>query len=603
MAKNITIAEDGVSRNFTAKKLKTKLQGGGNCTWIPEDEAVDYVNLKSLKATQNGTYKASDSNCDGFDEVKVDVPSEVIPQKTITENGEYDAYEESGMAGYAHVSVNVSGGGGDIYAFARALYDRGQTVTATDGVTTLVSDTSGYYVFAIPNSGAWTFTSADESISYVFDDYGESKVISISFLPYSNPQDIVADGRPARYDVATLTWDAFDINGGGEIIVTANMPAVRLNLNKYAHFPIVDGGYFTAYIVCSAPKIYDEPTAYYYNMCFTKSQSDRNSPMFWRRRGLNNEKVEYSTYGASYEGDTGLFYIYDAVYTIVVNKSSFIATFYCNGEKKGEVSFADIGDFCVNGALINSVLSNSGILDVRYVALLNNIESESVIINNQLSLMQKFHIGSYVTGLLPYSDQTKIRVNLLADDYDGGSHWGDFDIVGSPSKITSDNHYVVNFGSGDYATLDIPATWNMTIYIVVKVNSNVDSDGRVFSMCKQQTSGNEPCVYNRGNLYIGTYANDEVTNFNSSAYNILVLSLDDVNKRWSFFSNADQGVYRWLTYSDHGTKLYLSSSINGLNQTDENIMYIGIVDEVETPDTIWRNIQALRQQLNVLYPA
>lgn len=112
MAKNITIAEGGVSRNFTAKKLKTNLQGGGNCTWVPEDEAADYCTFKELKVTANGTYKASDKNCDGFDKVKVEVPSDVLPQKTITTNGEYDAMQDDGRMGYAHVTVNVPGGGG-----------------------------------------------------------------------------------------------------------------------------------------------------------------------------------------------------------------------------------------------------------------------------------------------------------------------------------------------------------------------------------------------------------------------------------------------------------------------------------------------------------
>ena len=112
MSKNITIAEDGVSRNFTAKKLKTNLQGGGNCTWIPEDEAADYCTFKELKVTANGTYKASDKNCDGFDKVKVEISADVVPQKTITTNGEYDAMQDDGRVGYAHVTVNVPGGGG-----------------------------------------------------------------------------------------------------------------------------------------------------------------------------------------------------------------------------------------------------------------------------------------------------------------------------------------------------------------------------------------------------------------------------------------------------------------------------------------------------------
>lgn len=114
MSKNITIQEGLVARNFTGvKKLSTtQMNSSEKVLWIPEDEVLDYVDLKELKVTANGTYKASDKNCDGFDKVKVDVPSDVLLQKTITANGEYDAMQDDGRVGYAHVTVNVPGGGG-----------------------------------------------------------------------------------------------------------------------------------------------------------------------------------------------------------------------------------------------------------------------------------------------------------------------------------------------------------------------------------------------------------------------------------------------------------------------------------------------------------
>lgn len=114
MAKNITIQEGLVARNFTSvKKLSTtQMNSGEKISWIPEDEVLDYVTLKELKVIKNGTYKAEDKNCDGFDKVKVDISADVVPQKTITTNGEYDAMQDDGRVGYAHVTVNVPGGGG-----------------------------------------------------------------------------------------------------------------------------------------------------------------------------------------------------------------------------------------------------------------------------------------------------------------------------------------------------------------------------------------------------------------------------------------------------------------------------------------------------------
>ncbi len=71
LAKDITIAEGGVGRNFgSTTKLKTDLMGGGTQYWIPEDEAGDYVTKRHLNVTQNGTYTPEDGF---YDEVTVNV--------------------------------------------------------------------------------------------------------------------------------------------------------------------------------------------------------------------------------------------------------------------------------------------------------------------------------------------------------------------------------------------------------------------------------------------------------------------------------------------------------------------------------------------------
>lgn len=113
MAKNITIREGDTSKQFTAKKLKTNLVGGGTANWVPEDEAVDYVEIKPHEFTQNGTFNPSDFNADGFGQVKVNVPQQAgtLIQKNITENGTYDPADDE-ADGYSLVTVNVSGGGG-----------------------------------------------------------------------------------------------------------------------------------------------------------------------------------------------------------------------------------------------------------------------------------------------------------------------------------------------------------------------------------------------------------------------------------------------------------------------------------------------------------
>lgn len=109
MPKNIVISEGTTGRNFSGvKKLKTELQGGGTCNWIPEDEAGDYTNLKTKNITENGEYTASDDNATGYSKVKVNV-SLNTKSKRISANGTYNAADDN-VGGYDTVTVNVPTG-------------------------------------------------------------------------------------------------------------------------------------------------------------------------------------------------------------------------------------------------------------------------------------------------------------------------------------------------------------------------------------------------------------------------------------------------------------------------------------------------------------
>lgn len=130
MAKNITIREGDTSKQFTAKKLKVNLVGGGTANFIPEDEALDYVDVKDHEFKVNGTFNPSDFNCDAFGQVKVSIPADVKP-KTITANGEFYAADD-GCAGYSKVTVAVPGGGGGGPFTVRFFDDDGQTILKTD---------------------------------------------------------------------------------------------------------------------------------------------------------------------------------------------------------------------------------------------------------------------------------------------------------------------------------------------------------------------------------------------------------------------------------------------------------------------------------------
>ena len=140
MSKNISIKEGNQGRNFTPEKLKTTLQGGGSCLWVPKDG----TRLKTISIRKPGTYQAWVEEVYGYSKATVSgllKESEIkTALKEITENGTYRS-EDEGFYGYDVVSVNIPGGGGT----APPSYAPGSSVVGTypDGdepVTVSVDD-------------------------------------------------------------------------------------------------------------------------------------------------------------------------------------------------------------------------------------------------------------------------------------------------------------------------------------------------------------------------------------------------------------------------------------------------------------------------------
>lgn len=61
------IREGGNPVYMSARLLKTNLQGGGTCLWVPEDE----VNLDTKYVDHSGTYPASADDCYGYSQITV----------------------------------------------------------------------------------------------------------------------------------------------------------------------------------------------------------------------------------------------------------------------------------------------------------------------------------------------------------------------------------------------------------------------------------------------------------------------------------------------------------------------------------------------------
>lgn len=88
---------------------------------------------------------------DGKEHVYESAAEKHLTDKTITENGTYNAEDEgNGINGYKEVSVNVESGS-NTFAFVDVIYNVGATCSMSNGDITLTAeDTSGEYIFAIP---------------------------------------------------------------------------------------------------------------------------------------------------------------------------------------------------------------------------------------------------------------------------------------------------------------------------------------------------------------------------------------------------------------------------------------------------------------------
>ena len=374
------VGSKNISTNGTYNASSDSLDGYSSVTVAVSPN----VGTKSI--TQNGTYNASSDSYDGYSSVTVAVPSSAtLGTKSITQNGTYNASSDN-YDGYSQVVVNVSGGG-STFAFVEFTYESGNTVTATDGTSTLTSDTSGDFIFAIPNSGTWTFTSGTSSASMLINTYGSRLNGRFSLLPYSVLANILAEAVVDDYTAGSTSWDAFTIGGNAAITTDVDRTVLNLPQNAYAKYDLSSSNVeVTAYIVCK------EVNGDQYGRIveIPYDRSDRNCPMFL---GMNRSDVFYSTWGGSNEQATGVnpSTAYHA-YAISINMTTKEVHYCIDGNtcttmpfnnSGGSVWFTEEHTFAYDSGLDANVL---------FAAIVDGRESDSVMQNNCSALLTYFNI-------------------------------------------------------------------------------------------------------------------------------------------------------------------------------------------------------------------
>ena len=178
MAKNISLLEGKQARNFSGTKKLRTTKGATTQDWIPEDEAGDYCDFRTLEVTQNGTYRASD--CDGYDKIVVDVHNGdgILIPKTIVRNGRYKAADDN-ADGYSVLNVKAGGVNSD-YTFnwtqKSGLSIRAQRSVAVVGDTAYAIDSNSRKLMSYSGDSwqeAGPSGEREGSDSMVFEHNGE----------------------------------------------------------------------------------------------------------------------------------------------------------------------------------------------------------------------------------------------------------------------------------------------------------------------------------------------------------------------------------------------------------------------------------------------
>lgn len=235
------------SANISAIAAKIRAKLGVATVYKPSEmaaaiESIPTPNLDTLSVIQNGTYTpASPKN--GFSSVAVNVPNSYAAgdEGKVVSNGELvaqgsDSVTQNGTVDTTLISsltVNVSGGGGNAYAFLHALYTEGKVVTVTDGTTTFTGDDSGDYWFELPNGGVWTAADNIQTASVDISKY-DSKTINLRLFKIvqnntgdSNASFIYSNGGRTL----TVTWTCKNSNSGWGFTFTTSGKNIRVTVS------------------------------------------------------------------------------------------------------------------------------------------------------------------------------------------------------------------------------------------------------------------------------------------------------------------------------------------------------------------------------------
>ena len=212
----------------------------------------------------------------------------------------------------------------------------------------------------------------------------------------------------------------------------------------------------------------------------------------------------------------------------------------------------------------------------------DNIENIYIFRNNKYIVPEGLKYSDYSENLFKieandwyalvkiyYDSDKKIWNNSIEDG-------NEMTIVGTPSL--DNGELQLNSKTGNYATIQLDKTKDITIHMVAKAVERSGDNGRFIEIYLDNNFGNRtPTVFINNSTYVGygIFTNDNATSVSALKYNVMTLTINKDTKEMKFYLN---GSYQGSkTLSDYGSALYLAHcnyNSNGMGNIKYKLMAI-----------------------------
>lgn len=167
-------------------------------------------------------------------------------------------------------AIMTSGGGGTkLFAAIGVTYPAGSTVTCTKGTKTLTAkNTSGQWVFAIPEAGTWTVTAGSKSTSVEINSEGQFEAVKLTEYVIFNgtAESAYTGGWDSRFTVSNVLSLSVSSTSSTNAFCTNGSSAETIDLTEFRELVITvdsvtNNGYvkfFVDDVVQNGTGIYDD---------------------------------------------------------------------------------------------------------------------------------------------------------------------------------------------------------------------------------------------------------------------------------------------------------------------------------------------------------